>query len=103
MTTLRDLEAVFMRVESPGHHREVDSMAEAHGVRFLCPQCHQSNGGPVGTHSIIVWFRGRGAPDDEWPAARWQASGASLGDLTLSPSIHVVGDWHGWIRNGKVQ
>lgn len=21
---------------------------------------------------------------------------------TLSPSLHVVGEWHGWVRNGEL-
>lgn len=35
-------------------------------------------------------------------AIGWDLAGKSFAELTLSPSIHCVGHWHGWIRNGEV-
>lgn len=90
---------------SPGHHsRAVLSLREAQGVMFLCPKCFAANAGPVGTHSVICWFRDRGVPADEPPLpGRWDVSGDSLANLTLSPSVHLTGagcGWHGWVRGG---
>lgn len=30
----------------------------------------------------------------------WDVTGTSFEDITLSPSIHHVGHWHGWLKNG---
>lgn len=89
------------------------TIEHAQGVLFLCPRCFTKNGGPVGTHSVLAWFAGRGVPDDAKPGpGRWIATGTSLGDLTLSPSVDLTKDaagnvvrpeeWHGFIRNGEV-
>lgn len=86
---------------SPTAIGTVDDFASAHGVDFLCPGCFVANGGEYGTHRIRVWFAGRGAPPEITPLPRWDASGSSLADLTLSPSI-LVRCWHGFIRNGEV-
>ena len=95
--------------------REVDSLEEAQGVRFLCPACYAANGGPVGTHSIVCWFRDRGVDDAELPGpARWVATGTGIEDLTLSPSVLVRADrtpeaprgcvgWHGYVAGGEVR
>lgn len=32
----------------------------------------------------------------------WQRTGDTFETLTLSPSIHCVGHWHGWVRDGQV-
>jgi len=34
--------------------------------------------------------------------ARWQLSG-TVDKPTLSPSLHWVGIWHGWLRNGRLE
>lgn len=74
------------------------TLANAQGVMFGCPQCS----GPK-SHSILCWFRNRGVPDNETPGpGRWDVSGASLEDLTLSPSVNVKGCWHGFVRNGEI-
>jgi len=91
-------------VEGPRvYHVYVDTLAEAQGVRFLCPGCFAKNNGPVGTHCCIVWFAGRGVPDDADPKpGRWQVSGTGYHDLSTTPSILIPGDWHGYITNGNV-
>ncbi|SRR5260221_5112031 len=81
------------------------SMEEADGVLFLCPACFVANGGPIGTHSVLCWFSGRPVPPDATPGpGRWLASGSSLVDLTLTPSVHLSGEggcqWHGWVKDG---
>lgn len=51
-----------------------------------------ANHGPISTH------------DPAGPRPRWQMSGTSLEDLTLSPSIAVGKPecWHGFITKGQV-
>ncbi|HSC15413.1 MAG TPA: hypothetical protein VLI71_09870 [Gammaproteobacteria bacterium] len=97
---LRELDGQLVRCLTPTSFRtDVESVGEAQGVLFLCPACWRRNGGPAGTHSILVWFEGRGVPDEVEPVARWQAIGNSIDDLSLHPSVN--GDcWHGWVRDG---
>lgn len=102
---LRDLEAEFViRVDDSRRQRDGEiSLTQADGVMFLCPVCYGANAGPVGTHSVLCWFRGK-VPDHETPGpGRWDPSGCGIDDLTLSPSVHLQGSgcgWHGWVRNG---
>ena len=88
---------------------DVDALAEADGVWFLCPKCYAQNGGCVGTHAVICWFVGR-VPDDVDPKpGRWTATGTGLSDLTFVPSVgrsHSVlltagCGWHGFIADGN--
>jgi hypothetical protein len=54
---------------------EVDVLAEADGVRFLCPKCCAENEGPVGTHSVLCGFVGR-VPDEAAPKlGSWTPTG----------------------------
>lgn len=107
--SLAQLEPQLLRLV-PGGERQgsevVDHLAQAQGVWFLCPKCFQVNGGKVGTHMVMCWFRDRGVPDAVTPGpARWAVSGTSLADLTLSPSIQLLGgcNWHGFVQNGAIQ
>lgn len=59
------------------------TFGEAQGVLFLCPTCFMSNHGPVGTHSILIWSRGRGTPEDVTPRGRWALEGTGIDDFTL--------------------
>ena len=81
------------------------TIADAQGVMFLCPVCFKKNGGPVGTESVLCWFKDRGVPADAFPGpGRWTASGTSFEDLTLSPSVNVSNEhWHGFITNGEIR
>lgn len=91
-------------------NREADLTIEtAQGVLFLDPSEFAKNNGPVGTSSVLAWFRDRGVSDDLEPGpGRWKVSGTSFADLTLSPSIDLTcggkhpGRWHGFITNGEV-
>lgn len=82
--------------------------AEGQGVLFLCPVCFKANGGPVGTHSIIVWFSnplsGPIAPPEMHPHVRWTRAGDSIDTLTITPSIAIIGGcaWHGHVRDGAI-
>lgn len=108
---LTDLNPQFLRVESPGHWRNVATLAEAQGIKFLCPKCFAQNGGAVGTHSVICWSRSRGTPESEEPGpGRWKMDGSSYTDLTLNAdppgsarSVLLKGGckWHGFITNGE--
>jgi hypothetical protein len=109
---LLDLEPQFYRhayqTNPDGKQQEllhkVDTVAEAQGVMFACPKCFAANGGLVGTHYVLCWFRDRGVPDEMKPnPGRWAVSGSGYHDLTLSPSILLHSDcgWHGWVTNGQ--
>jgi len=113
MARLRDLEAVFLRYEQREEdgkkhvcYVEVDSMADAHGVQFLCPLCFEKNHGNVGTHTIICWFAGM-VPLDAAPGpGRWNPRGHGIDDLTFIPpgavSVMLTHGcrWHGFVANG---
>lgn len=84
----------------------VDTLAEATGVWTPCPKCFAA-GTP---HGVLSFFTGVALHPDsdlgknnEGKPVRWAASGTSLADLTLTPSIQIQGgcNWHGWITNGE--
>jgi hypothetical protein len=89
----------------------VENIADADRVSFLCPKCFSDNGGEVGTHRIAVDFIGRGTPDDacmhndQGQPVRWSFQGSSLEDLTLGPSIAIIGGcaWHGFVEQGGIR
>ena len=81
------------------HKREaVTTLSEAQGIRFVCPG---NNGQRQNGYAICLPFRARGAPADENGGIQWDVTGSGMHDLTLSPSVNVVGVWHGFIRNGE--
>jgi hypothetical protein len=103
---LTELEPQFI-TWAPRSFSYVETMGEADGVLFLCPVCFAKNSGPVGTHSVICWFSGKGVPPEEHPGpGRWEASGTGYADLTLAPSVHLSGEggcgWHGFVQRGDV-
>lgn len=112
---LTDLRPSFLRYrkdEAGTFFVPVDALAEAHGLKFLCPKCFAANGGPTGTHSVICWSRSRGTPEDAQPGpGRWRIKGSGFADLTLKAdapskarSVQLIGGckWHGFITNGRV-
>lgn len=89
----------------------VDTLAEAQGIWFLCPVCFTKNGGAIGTHSVDVTFEGRGATekqgshDHTGKPSRWNVSGTGYDDLVLTPSILLTPPgcgWHGFIGSSGV-
>ncbi len=104
---LTELEPQFYRHElRPQDGRVVEynipvtELAFAQGLGFICPACKDTNG-----HYMKCWFSGRGVPDAVTPApGRWEVSGTGYHDLSLSPSILIIGGcgWHGYITNGEV-
>lgn len=119
MPKLTDLDAAFYRYEPEGDKillRQVDTIAEAQGVEFLCPKCFVQNGGSVGTHAVICWSRSRGVPEDADPKpGRWSLHGTGLHDLTLNGdavggggarSVQLLGGgcgWHGFVTDGMAE
>lgn len=107
-----DLEPKFLRIVDPKTWSWEDesgrdvSIADAQGIMFLCPKCFE--GSPIGVHSIICWFSGRGVSDAEEPGpGRWEPVGTGLADLTLragSSSVLLRGgcNAHFLIRDGEV-
>jgi hypothetical protein len=112
MAILSELEAKFIRREvreDAVYLTTVETLAEADGIRFLCPLCFKNNGGKVGTHSVICWFKGK-VPDDADPKpGRWNPQGTGLHDLTfVEPgafSVQLLGgcNWHGFVKNGSAE
>jgi hypothetical protein len=108
---LVELEPQFLKLapeDGRQVHRYVQTLAEADGISFLCPACFASNGGKVGTHSVLCWFEDR-VPDDLTPGpGRWKPEGTGYDDLSFVPgkrsnSVQLVGgcNWHGFITNGE--
>ncbi len=101
---LADLEPQFLKIIDERCFRtDIENIAEAEGVGFLCPKCYQINGGPVGTHAVICWSPK--VPQSIPPVpGRWNLQGTGLHDLTLvagSSSILITGHAHFWIRGGR--
>lgn len=111
MPRLKDeLESEFLRIESESSWKIVETLAEAHGIRFLCPKCFKDHGGAAGTHSVICWFADRGVPPTMHPLpGRWVPSGTGLDDLTFvgpgAASVLLSGGcgWHGFVKNGSAE
>lgn len=101
---LADLQPKFLVIErSNVSRREVDNLAVAHGLMFVCPQCVRRSA--ERRHSVVCWFADRSVPDEEMP--RWQrlaVHGSRYEDLTLDGVIVVRGGcrWRGRIRDGRI-
>ena len=108
MRLREQLEARFIRITTGHSFQYVDTLEDAQGILFLCPKCFASNGGPVGTHSVICWFKHRGVPDDLEPGpGRWEPSGLGYHDVSLTPSVNLSDPggclWHGWVKEGGAE
>lgn len=104
---LIDLDPAFLKREDSSHWLEVKTLAEADGIKFLCPKCFATNNGPIGTHAIICWSPS--VPQDTRPTpGRWQLVGTGFDDLSLvarSSSVQLNGgcNWHGFVEKGAVR
>ncbi len=101
---LRALEAQLCVMDGD-RLRHVETVAEANGVLFLCPLCMAHHPDGVGVHMVHVLFAERWVPDNAVPGpGRWQASGTTIDDLSLMPSVHLTSPggcgWHGWVVRG---
>lgn len=95
---------------------DVQTIAEADHVMFLCPKCFERNGGAAGTHLVMVSFEGRDIPDNagtrnaDGKPSRWRASGTTVDDLVLTPSILLDAKrkpeegchWHGFVGSSGI-
>lgn len=71
-------------------------------LNFDCP-CQSPTCEWGGTMSVAIENPiDGGAREGGWKTY-WQRTGDTFETLTLSPSIHAVGHWHGWLRNGVVE
>lgn len=104
---LSELEPKFMKRDDLRHFHHVETLAEADGIRFLCPKCWEANGGAKGTHGVICW--NPGVSQDTRPTpGRWEMHGTGVDDLTLvagSSSVWLKGGCgaHFHIRNGNIE
>ena len=86
-----------------GYHGHSDRKGVA--IAFKCP-CLDPNCAWGG--QIVVDFENPldGGPRINWrgqtTGTYWQRTGDTFENLTLTPSIHCVGHWHGWLRNGEL-
>ncbi|HXI82096.1 MAG TPA: hypothetical protein VNM34_14915 [Verrucomicrobiae bacterium] len=112
MPTLRELDARFLKLLDPAGESwrwEGVELADSDGVLFLCPKCFAENAGPVGTHSIVCWWRH--VPQSVYPVpGRWKPQGTGLDDLTFAPGVPALPvsvllksgcGWHGFVRDGR--
>lgn len=100
---LRDLNAVFLRIEKLNVYRETTDLAEAQGVVFFCPKCIIDL--KTRNHNILCWFADRGVPDGLDPKpGRWVTSGTTIDDLSFigpgAGSVPGKCGWHGFVKNG---
>lgn len=79
---LSELEPEFLQIVTEKSFQRHDYFARADGIIFLCPVCFRTNGGPVGTHSVICWQPH--VPQSMPPVpGRWSFQGTGYEDLTL--------------------
>ncbi len=105
MSTMRlnKLDAFFVSRTSPldANMHKHETADGAQGVMFRCPL-------PSCGHMVLVWFSNplNAAPahPELTPLPRWERTGTTIEDLTISPSIHLVTPggcgWHGWVKDG---
>lgn len=97
MTEVRTAPVKAQRFEDIDHVRAVPGAFEytkvgdryPGGMVYCCP-C-----GCGRTMSLMF----RPVPPQFAPRAAWEWDG-NMDAPTLSPSVHHVGHWHGWLRNG---
>lgn len=108
MTTLRQLEARFLRIRDSHHYDHVESISEADGVVFVCPKCFAEGGNRrEGVHSVICW-KPSVSPTISPGPGRWDLSGTGIDDLTLvagSSSVLLTRGCHAhfFVRNGHIE
>jgi hypothetical protein len=104
---LAELEPWLLVVSEDGtRYTRTENVAEADGIRFICPGCFSKDGNPIGKHSVICW-RPRIPQTIHPTGGRWELEGTSIEDLSLiagSSSVQLPPpcDAHFWIRNGEV-
>jgi hypothetical protein len=72
---------------NPGDFQIVDEANRQRRLWFVCPGCHQVS-------AIAI------RPVIDGSAASWEWDG-NIENPTLTPSIHHIGCWHGWLTDGQ--
>lgn len=99
---------LLKRIDDTHFRSDVESLAEADGVQFLCPKCMETNPDGIGVHSIICWSPNVSQTTQPTPG-RWNLVGTGLHDLSLvagSSSVLLPGEGcgaHFFIRNGMIE
>lgn len=76
---------------------------EIYGISYDCP-CDPPYNDCGGRQIVPVKTSWDSRPVCADSLARgWDLTGDSFETVTLSPSIHQVGHWHGYLRNGVVE
>lgn len=102
-----ELEPQFVKIIDERTTQDVDDIASADGIMFVCPKCIITLGGRAGAHSVLCWQPH--VPQSRTPGpGRWNFIGTGYSDLTLlagSSSIALTGDGckaHFWITSGEI-
>ena len=107
MTTLRELDAKFLKREDSHMFHITEQIVGADGVMFLCPKCFLGHPDGIGVHSVICWSPS--VPQDTSPQpGRWNLVGTGIDDLSLvagSSSVLLRGgcNAHFHVTNGKIE
>jgi hypothetical protein len=85
---------------NPKWFTEHASGRTGYGVEFDCP-CGQGAACEWGGRIHVPFANPLdGGPPGRWGSTKWQRTGETFENLSLTPSIHAVGHWHGWLTNG---
>ena len=101
-----ELEGQLLKLQEDGALKHVNVIGHADGVRFLCPKCFRENKGPVGTHSVVLFFSNCPRAKELMGHSGWNAAGNDLSDLTFTgpgaASVLIKGgcNWHGFVKSG---
>jgi hypothetical protein len=74
-----------------------DPTSEKWGIAFDCPCGTVCQFGP---RLFIPFDNPVAGPVSRWGREKWHRTGETFEALTLSPSLHAEGHWHGWLRDG---
>lgn len=103
---LTDLEPRLLKWQDDRHWTEVQTVVEADGISFVCPQCLKDNKfHRPGVHSILCWEPN--VPQSTSPTpGRWTLVGTAFSNLSLvggSSSIKVEGGAHFFVKDGAIE
>ena len=97
------------QVTGPRYYfHEVETIAEADGIWFLCPKCFRDNGNSnVGTHCVSCWRPRVEQSEHLTGPGRWELVGNNFNDLSLvanPTSVQLEGgcNAHFTVSNGEI-
>jgi hypothetical protein len=98
----------FHALTTQEHISQVATVEECSGIRFLCPQCLNTDR----QHYVTRWSHERGVPFHASPVRyRWKINGFDISTLSIHPDFEnemtldreeVQCSWNGFVRNGEV-